>query len=331
MTCDAEKLQAMVDGEPAGEAFERHVAECVLCREEADRLRDFSGRVALAVRAYGNAVEIPPHAGRRRIPWVGLIPAAAAVLLAVGAMLWSRPRTDARLDALAERAASIDGDALIPVALYLADIDERRVGGDAKPWLRGEAGGAPSTARQILFDRVGRLLDAGATPRDPEKVVDYRQTASRGGVSTEFSFTQWDTGLIEISWKEESAQGSRSENLSASSLAALRGAHLDLLERFELVGEGGALLVGLPFERPDTRAIADGYLANGRDLRPELDKTLESLYASRLARRVRDRADFDARLASFRSSFLASEDRLDRLDAFLNHWSRLPTGPANSP
>lgn len=305
MMCDPEKLEAMVDGE----LDDGHLAECAVCRDEAERLRDFSGRVALAVRAYGNAIEVPPFARRRRMAWPA-VAAAAAVLLAIGALLW--PRSDGRLDALAERASAIDGDAMIPVAMYLADIE----GVDRRAWFAGSA--EPKDARERLYRTAGLRIQGEPAP--PVKIVEYRQTTSRAGVESLFTFTQWDTGAIEIAWEESGPDGSRSQSLSASSLDALRGAHLDLLKRFELVGEGGDVLVGLPFERPDARGIGIEYVA-GRDL--ELDGTLEDLYASRLARRVADRADFDARLAEFRAAFGASKDPVGRLDVFLSRWSAL--------
>lgn len=300
MMCDPEKLEAMVDGE----LDDGHLAECAVCRDEAERLRDFSGRVALAVRAYGNAIEVRPFARRRRIPWMA---AAAAVLLAAAALLWPRP--DGRLDALAERAASLDGDAVIPVAMYMASIE----GADRRAWFRGEA--EPDDPRERLYRAAGLRIESDPAP--PVKVVEYKQTASRGGVASEFTFVQWDTGAIEIAWKESGPDGERSQSLSATSHEALRGSHLDLLKRFELV-EDNTVLVGLPFERPDAREIGREFLA-GRDV--ELDGTLEGLFAARLARRVTDRADFDARLAEFRTAFHGAGDRVSRLELFVDLFS----------
>lgn len=97
----AAEVAAFVDGtlsDAERERAERHLAECDECREE--------------VASCGRLVATMPIASARRIPYAGVIPLAAAILIAV---VWRRP-ADRSLDTARERGAASEGTRISLVA-----------------------------------------------------------------------------------------------------------------------------------------------------------------------------------------------------------------------
>jgi hypothetical protein len=148
------------------EAVDRHLAECRVCREQADSFRNVSDAFALYIR---EAASLPARSNRR---WF-LVPAAiaAAAVLAVF-LLTPRQLPNVRTD-IPQRAAqpsTIPQNAVEAVAKAARPHVHRRIPKPAAPWTPAE----PTI--QVLIP-ADALFPPGALPEGVGFVADLRLTA----------------------------------------------------------------------------------------------------------------------------------------------------------
>jgi anti-sigma-K factor RskA len=193
-------------------AFERHLADCVACRQEVDELRATAARLGSAVAVappagmrdsvlaeIGRTRQLPPRGeatSRRRVSWplrIALVATAAAAGVAV--VLGVRVAgLEQRLDAAQQQAASVNAVLAAPDATPLRDA------GTAVVVSRGQgravvvAAGLPELDAAHVYQlwvigpggpRSAGLLGAGTADRIRPLIAEVPTDANRIGITVE--------------------------------------------------------------------------------------------------------------------------------------------------